>query len=271
MAPGGRIAERVFFPLAPWLAAIGALGRRDIGAALDLALHHATYRHCLLVPAASLVLIWARRGDLASATPRFCRWGLAGFAASTLAWWIGPFAELRQLAVVAMALSAILAVLGPQLCRRMAFPLLYLFLMVPAGTPLVRPLQLATLWLTDGLLALSGIPSTVDGILVAVPLRVYAVEPGCAGLNFLLAATALAPLYAWRFYAGWRKRLAAMAVAMGLAVLANGVRVWGMIALAEFTDARIDLGPQDHLIHGWVFFSAVMAAAMAVGLRYEDA
>ena len=255
------------------IGAIVAAFQNDIEAALDIALHRATYSYCLFIPFISLALIHDRRAELAGLAPRPCLWGVVVGGAAAAAWGSGAWAgiaELRQMAVVLLLQGAFLALLGWRIYRVLLFPLLYLFLMVPTGGYLLGPLQSITTWAAAGLLWLSQIPVSVHGDLVTVPLRTYRIEPACAGLNFLLVALALSLLYAWLFYRATGKRLAAVALALSLAILANAVRVYGIIALAEFTDRRIDLGPQDHLLHGWVFFSAIILAVMAFGLLFKD-
>ena len=54
-----------------------------------------------------------------------------------------------------------------------------------------------------------GIPVYIEGFFIEVPSGRYHIEPGCAGLNFILATVALAPLYAYLMYrspgSGWSR------------------------------------------------------------------
>jgi EpsI family protein len=247
--------------------------RQDISAGLETALNVRTYNYCLVIPAISLALIHGRRGDLARMIPSPSLWGLAAGMAAAAAWWAGEWAaiaELRQMAVVAMAHAVLLALLGTGVYRALSFPLLYLFLTVPIGSALVGPLQSVTTLSAAALLRLSRVPVAVEGNVIEVPLRAYEVEPSCAGLNFLLVTLVLALPYAWVCYRGTGKRVACVAAALVVAIAANAIRVYGIIALAEFTHRRIDLGPQDHVLYGWVVFSTIILAAMAFGLLFEE-
>jgi exosortase len=273
--PARRAASPRFATLtvALCILALCTAFRHDIRAGLDVACRGATYAYCLLIPFISLGIVVGRRRHLAGMAPCPSPWGVVVGGAAAIAWWCGELAainELKQLAIVAMAQGVLLALLGWRFYRVLWFPFLYLFLMVPVGSVLVRPLQAITTGLAAALLRLSAVPVAVHGTVIEVPVRAYEVEPGCAGLNYLLVTLAVASLYVWSLYGGAGKRLAGVAVALAVAVLANAVRVYGIIALAEFTGQRIDLGPRDHLLHGWVFFSVLMVAMMAFGRRFED-
>jgi exosortase A len=232
-----------------------------------------TYAHCLFVAPAAAVLVFQQRQHLSRVGFRPSLWGLSATAAASAVWWIGWAAdinEVRQLSLVALVPGLVLAVLGRRACWTLLYPLLYLFLMVPTGEILVRPLTRATVGLATAMLSAGNVPMRVDGSLIVVPLRDYDIGPACAGLNFLFATLVLAPLYAAIVFRPWWKRLAAITVAVALSILTNGVRVYGIIALAEASDGRIDFGP-DHLLVGWLLFEVVMAAAMMLGLRFRDA
>ena len=102
-----------------------------------------------------------------------------------------------------------------------------------------------------------------------MPTGRYHIEPGCAGLNFLLATVALAPLYAYLMYRSAWKRLAAVVIALFLAVVMNGVRIAGIIALTHWSDRKLNI-VDDHLLYGWGFFALVLLAAGYVGSFFAD-
>ncbi|MEO0699703.1 MAG: archaeosortase/exosortase family protein, partial [Pseudomonadota bacterium] len=45
-------------------------------------------------------------------------------------------------------------------------------------------------------------------------------------------------------------------------VLANGVRAWGTIYIAQFAGVEFAAG-FDHIVYGWVFFAVIVALALA--------
>jgi exosortase len=145
----------------------------------------------------------------------------------------------------------------------------YLFLLAPTGTPLLPYLQTVTTTLAVFFLQIGQIPFFVDGNLIEVATGNYIVAPGCAGLNFVLALATVAPLFAVLMYDSWRKRLIAIALMMAMVPIANGFRVFAIIAIAEYTNRAIDI-TADHLLYGWLFFSAVVLVMFWIGSRFAD-
>lgn len=270
------------WPLEGWPLALALLGGaltltlalyfESARSAVDLWWNRSAYNHGFLILPIALYLIWDKRAALAAMTPRPDRLGLVVIAGFSFAWVLSRSAGINEgehFALVGVIEGVVLAVLGRQLFLSMLLPMAYLWLMVPTGTVLYPVLQTMAHWLSVSMLELSGIPVFAEGYFIEVPIGLYDVAPGCSGLNFILASLALAPLYGYMMYDGMRKRLIAIAVMLGIAVLANGIRVYGIIALAEITDKRIDI-IDDHLIYGWGFFAAILAVAGYIGSRFAD-
>lgn len=240
--------------------------------AVDLWWTRSAYNHGFLIIPISLYLVWDKSEALAAMTPRPDALGLVVIAGFSFAWVLARSAGINEgehFALVGVIQGVVLAVLGRQLFLSMILPMAYLWLLVPTGTVFYPILQGAAHWLSTTMLALSGIPVYTEGFLIEVPIGLYDVAPGCSGLNFILASLALAPLYGYMMYDGMRKRLIAIAVMIGVAIFANGMRIYGIIALADFTDKRIDI-IDDHLLYGWGFFAAILAAAGYIGSRFAD-
>ena len=70
-------------------------------------------------------------------------------------------------------------------------------------------------------------------------------------------------------FVSWRRRGAFILAAVIVPVLANGVRAWGTIFLAQFYGAEAAAG-FDHIIYGWVFFALVVAALLAGAWRWFE-
>lgn len=254
------------------LTTAGLAFRRDLSAAVSLWVDFPTYNYCFLILPISLYLIWKQREALAEFSPSPSAAGVALSLACLIIWWVANAAlvsELRQFALVGLLQGVVWAILGGRIYRCLRFPLLYLFLMVPTGTVLLGPLQFVAARLSTALLRLASIPVFTEGVVVEVPTGLYTVAPGCAGLNFLLAALALSLLYARHTYLRAGKQVACVSAALAIAILANGVRIFGIIWLAEISLHHIDI-VSDHLLYGWAFFSLVIVASMVVGNLFAD-
>jgi EpsI family protein len=89
-------------------------------------------------------------------------------------------------------------------------------------------------------------------------------------LRYLIASLALGMLYAGVSYRRAGKRLAFIAVALVLPIVANGLRACMVVLIGHWSDMRLAAGV-DHLIYGWVFFGLVMALLFWCGGHWRDA
>jgi exosortase/archaeosortase family protein len=113
------------------------------------------------------------------------------------------------------------------------------------------------------------VPATLDGVFIGTPVGLFEVAAACSGVKFLVAMVALGMLAAHLGFSGWRRRAAFMAAAVVVPVLANGVRAWGTIFIAQSRGVAFAAG-FDHIVYGWIFFAVVMAALLAVAWRFFD-
>ncbi|HVA13674.1 MAG TPA: EpsI family protein, partial [Stellaceae bacterium] len=162
-----------------------------------------------------------------------------------------------------------LAVLGWRAYRAMLLPLLYLFFLVPTGYFLVPWLQGVTVWFAVAGLKLVGIPVFSDGILIDVPAGSFVVAEACAGLRFLIASVAFGVFFAALMYRSRVRWLTFVALSVIVPIIANGIRAWGIIALAEWTNSAEAI-EADHIIYGWGFFTAVTLLLIVIGMRFAD-
>ena len=60
-----------------------------------------------------------------------------------------------------------------------------------------------------------------------------------------------------------------MAAAIIVPVLANGVRAWGTIYIAQFAGVEFAAG-FDHIFYGWIFFAIVVAMLIGGAWRFFE-
>ena len=231
-----------------------------------------TYNHILLIPPILAWLVHQRLAGLARLEPLGWWPGLVLFAGAAMVWVLGSFAGLaivRQFGAVAMLIGSALALLGPRVGAGLAFPLGYMLLLVPIGEELVPPLQMITAAMTVALVHVSGIPAMIDGVFIDTPAGLFEVAEACSGVKFLIAMFAFGVLAAHVCFLSWRRRAAFMALALAVPILANGLRAWGTIFAAQYVGVERAAG-FDHIVYGWVFFGAVIAATLAIGWRFFD-
>ncbi len=231
-----------------------------------------TFGHCLFIGPVIGWLVWQRRADLAKLRPASWWPGLLLVGAGGFGWFMGDAAGValaRHLGLVMMLQGVVVTLLGPYVARGLLFPLAYAFFLVPFGQSLERPLQTITVAIVMPLLALAGVPATVDGVLITIPNGYFEVAEACSGAKFVIAMIAYGTLVAHVAFVAWPRRIAFMAMALIVPVIANGLRAFGTIYAAHLTSVEAATG-MDHIVYGWVFFGLVMAAVIAIGWHWFD-
>ena len=232
----------------------------------------ATFNHCLLIPPIVAWLVWQRLPELRRLAPAAWAPGLVLVGGGGLLWLLGEaggVALARHLALVAMLQGAVIATLGRSVSRGLAFPLFYLLFMVPAGEEIVPLMQTVTAEMSMALLGLAGIPAHIEGIFITTPAGLFEVAEACSGVRFLIAMVAYGVLVANVCFRSWSRRILFVVAATVIPILANGVRAWGTIYIAEQTGIEFAVG-FDHILYGWIFFAIVIVLIMAAGWPFFD-
>lgn len=231
-----------------------------------------TYNHILLIPFILGWLISLRWQEVLRVAPQGWWPGLVLFAGAGFFWLLGDFAGLSlatQLGVVLMAQASVLTLLGPRASVALLFPLAYMLFLVPAGDELIPALQTITARITMVLLDWSNVPAHIEGVFITTPGGYFEVAEACSGVKFLIAMIAYGALVANVCFRSWTRRAAFMALSVAMPILANGVRAWGTIFIAEHRGIEFAAG-FDHIFYGWIFFAVVMVLVMAMAWRFFD-
>jgi exosortase A len=274
-APQVRVGKAWAWPLlvlATGLAVLGAAFAMEIQAAIATWERSAAYNHCWLVLPVAVWLGWTRRQRLAGLQPAPSLLGAVMALGAGLAWLVAERLDVmegRQLAALGVMLALVLAVLGWRVCRVMAAPLGYLVFLVPFGGFLVPVLQQWTAWMIVAGLTLLGIPHYADALHIELAVGTFLVAEACAGLRFVIASLAFGALYAIVMFRSTPRRLAVMALALVVPVIANGLRALGIVLLGHYLGSA-EAAAADHIIYGWVFFSLVILLLTLAGLPFRQ-
>ena len=231
-----------------------------------------TYNHILFIPLIIGWLVWIRRAELSKLAPRPWLPGAILVAGALFTWLLGSLAGVNLIAqagAVGALQAAVIAILGPRVAWALLFPLAYMIFLVPFGDELVPALQMITAEIVIWLTHLSGIPAVIDGVFIDTPAGLFEVAEACSGVKFLIAMIALGVLVAQSCFERWPHRLAFLAVSVAVPIIANGVRAWGTIYIAQSQGIEFAAG-FDHVLYGWVFFAVVVAIVLGVAWRWFD-
>ncbi len=231
-----------------------------------------TYSHGFLILPICFYLVWTGRRRIGAVQPVPNPWALGLLAPLGLAWLLadlGAVPVAKQVALVGMLPAMVWVLLGTCVTRRMMFPLAFLFFAVPIGETLVPPLQGFTAFFAVKLPDLAGVPVVLEGRIISVPSGTWEVAQACTGLRYLISSVALGCLYSYLVYAGWGRRLGFLLASIVTPILANGVRVFGIILSGHLASQRLAVRG-DHLVSGWTFFALVMFLLFTLGWRWRE-
>ncbi len=254
-----------------WLA-IALLYRDTLLAMTDVWSRSDTFAHGWVVAPISLWLIWRQRRHLAALAPRPQPWVLLPMAALALAWLLAELVVVNspaQFAFVGLLILAVVAVLGFEVARAIAFPLLFLLFAVPFGEFAVQPMMEWTADFVVLALQWTGVPVFREGLNFVIPTGRWSVIDECSGVRYLMASFMVGSLFAYLNYRSYRRRALFMAFSIAVPIVANWLRAYFIVMLGHLSGNRIAVGV-DHILYGWVFFGVVIFVMFVVGMRWAE-
>lgn len=231
-----------------------------------------TYNHILFVPPIIGWVVWQRREELGKIAPQAWWPGLVALFGALALWMLGTVAGINivsQFGAVGALVASVIVLLGPKVSAGLIFPLAYMVFLVPIGDELVPLLQMITAKLVIGLIHLSGMEAHIEGVFIDTPAGLFEVAEACSGVMFLAAMVALATLVANVCFVSWKRRAVFLCAAVLLPIVANGIRAWGTIVIAQWRGIEFAAG-FDHIFYGWIFFAVVVAALLGCAWRWFD-
>ncbi len=231
-----------------------------------------TYTHGFLILPITLWLIWQKRHHLAGFTPMPAPGVLVLTAGGLVVWSLARLTGVlvvEQFAFVSVLITAMVGIVGWQVSKFLAFPLLFLLFAVPMGEDLIPPLMEFTATFTVEALRLTGIPVYRDGLWFSLPSGNWSVVEACSGVRYLIASVTLGVMYAYITYHMLWKRLLFILMSAVVPIIANGIRAYMIVMIGHLSEMEYAVGV-DHLIYGWVFFGIVMFLLFWIGSFWQE-
>lgn len=190
------------------------------------------YSHGFLVAPLAVYFAWERRRVLRRTPVQPTWWGLVPLALGTLSLMVGRLGvELMSMRVafVLTVIGLVVLLLGFAVFRVLAFPLLFLFLMVPLPQSVVNviafPLQLVAADTAVNALYWLGIPALREGNIIHLANTQLFVAQACSGLRSLMALGTLSVVFAYFFRKNALERIVIVLSTIPIAILVNAFRV----------------------------------------------
>jgi len=229
------------------------------------------YTHGFLVPLFSGFLVWQRRKQLAALPIRGSWVGLPVLLAGVGALLLGDVGAenfLMRSSLIVVLTGLVLFHLGRDIFRVLAFPLLFLFFMVPLPATLFYaiafPLQSLAArnaaWTLDQL----GVPVLLDGNVIHLSRLSLGVAEACSGIRSLISLLSVAVGWAALTLPGIWGMTAFVAAVVPIAILANAGRVVVTGLIAQWFGIDYAQG-FFHIFSSWLVF--VFAFVCLLGIH----
>jgi exosortase A len=220
------------------------------------------YQHGYLVLALCAVLVVREIRRFPLYADAGSPWGLACLALAAAGVIAGQAASVELLSALllpVLALGAVWALSGRGQAGRLLGPFGYFYFAVPVWDALNSTLQSLTVIAVSAGLRTVKVPAFINGNFIHLPAGTFEVAGGCSGLHYVVVGAALAALLGLLDHERWRTRALLVVVALVLAVVANWLRVFVIVAAGHLTDMQHYLVTEDHYYFGWALFVVVLS------------
>lgn len=225
------------------------------------------FNHCFFIIPGAIFLIYLQRKRLASCPVQANYWLFIPVLAMFLLYGLGLAGDVKLFMHIATFCSLPLIIwllIGNQAARIIAFPLAFMVFSIPIGEELIPWLQSITADISVDLLKLTQVPVFRTGLYIQIPRGTFLVAEACSGISFFIACIVIGTLYTHLNIQSPTKKIIFIIIAILYPIIANALRVYGIILTAHLTDMEYAAGA-DHLIYGGVFFAIVIISLLLIG------
>lgn len=210
---------------------------------------HTDNSHALLVPLISLYFVWAKRHEIYRSEISTSWLGLGIMIVSLIIYllsYAGGIAVFSRLMMISSLIGLLWYFLGTPIIRLMAFPLCFLFFMVPIPITLLGlvafPLQLIATKISANLIQFCSIPVYREGNMLFFLQTQLEVAEACSGIRSIMSLTMLSVVFSYVSSGRWWINAILILSALPVAMTANIIRVSGTGVLAHFFGGQVARG-----------------------------
>jgi len=254
---------------------------RDLAA---LAFSDQSYSHVAIIPAISLFLLYSERKKIFSSSQKSVGFGASVALLGLITSWLSSRFILASdannilfsgaLSLVCLWIGAFIACYGVRATRAAAFPLLFLFLMVPLPTRVlgetISLLQKGSTEIAYTAIRAMGVPVLRQGLYLSLPGLSIEVASECSGIRSSMALLITCLLASHYFLRTKWRQLFFVLLSLPFAIVKNGIRIATLAVLSVYVDPAF-LNGHLHRDGGFVFFLLVLAMLWPVLIFLQKA
>ncbi len=228
------------------------------------------YEHGYFILPAFLFLMWRNWKDVKHAVQKPSNFGMVWIVGSLVLFCLGVWMKQFRFTLASMPAllyGVILWLWGKQVARSFAFPLLLFLFAIP-----MPGLEQATSRLQEIVTKLAAYGGELMGMeLIRSGNQIelsgaggFHVDEGCSGIRSIVALTLVAFVYGYFTHKEWWKRLIIFASSIPVAMVANGVRIFSILVVAQVNPEFAK--KQYHDSSGFVTFG--VEVLVLIGISY---
>jgi len=220
---------------------------------------NASHNNGILIPFVSAYLVWEKRQELFNTEASSSWQGFLFLIIAILVYlfgFIGAERFTQEVSMVLLLIGVIWFNFGNRITRRIVFPLLFLFLMIPPPhifyNNLSVKLQLLSTKISMAFLHLLNVTVYNEGNVIFLPTMQLEVAQACSGIRSLFSLLTLGVLFAYLVQKRFGARIFLALSSIPIAILFNGIRISGTCILAQYWPHITD--EFNHFMSGWIVF-----------------
>lgn len=240
--------------------------------AVDIWWGNEIFNHCFFVLPTTAYLIYLKQDSLLSNNIKSTLLPLFAIVPLCVLYVVGRVGDIQlfmHIATFTLLPVLIWALVGHNAAKSILFPLAFLLYAIPVGEQLIPFLQEITADGSVALLKMVGVPLYRNGLYIEIPAGRFLVAEACSGVSFFIVSIVIGSLFSYLSFVSPTKKVVFVTISVFLPVVANIIRVFGIIYIAHKTDMEYAAGA-DHLIYGWFFFAFVIMCLLGIGELLRD-
>ena len=240
------------------------------------------YTHAYFILPVALWLAWRSRAEL----HRHCEGGARSNPKSTILslpllllglfmlifGWRRDYLLISTLSLIPVLFGLTGYLYGPRVCRALAFPILYLLLLVPPPLGILDsitiPMRYGISIATETILKTFHYPITRDGLLFSLGGHEMYMGAPCSGFRSLITMLSLGLTYAYVIHGSLRKKLILVGSIVPLALLGNLIRIVSVCLVTYYFGETT--GARYHDTSGFVIFLILITGLLGIEKLLEN-
>lgn len=233
------------------------------------------YTHAYFILPVSLWLVWRQRARLKEMVRLSSSVGsLSLFAISLLIFifgWRQEYLFIMTLSLIPLLFGITIYLYGPAVGKALAFPILYLLLLVPPPLGVLDsitiPMRYGVSVATQYILHIFNYPITRDGLLLSLGGHEVFMGAPCSGFRSLVTMISLGLAYAYVIKGAVRTKAVLITSIVPLALIGNLLRVVGICLVTFYFGETI--GQKFHDMSGFVIFIVLITGLIGIEALME--